>query len=89
MREEEWKIVFVVHIYIQGVLTYCGPHFSAVYYKFYQNLNSAESSVMVLIVIVRFHNPKIHIVRNPQDSAVSTYDPHLVRKFFCTIFRTK
>ena len=41
-----------------------------------------------------FHNPKIHIVQNPQDSAVSTYDPHLVRihlvrKIFCTIFRTK
>ena len=34
---------------------------------------------MVILVIVRFHNPKIHIVRNPQDSAVSTYDPHLVR----------
>ena len=41
----------------------------------------------MVIVIVRFHNPKIHIVRNPQDSAVSTHDPHLVRihlvrKFF-------
>ena len=41
----------------------------------------------MVILIVRFHNPKIHLVRNPQDSAVSTYDPHLVRihlvrKFF-------
>ena len=51
---------------------YCG------YYKFYKNLNSAESSVMV-IVIVRFHNPKIHLVQNPQVVLFTTYDPHLVR----------
>ena len=48
------------------------------YYKFYKNLNSAESSVMI-IVIVRFHNPKIHLVRNPQVVLFTTYDPHLVR----------
>ena len=33
----------------------------------------------MVIVIVRFHNPKIHLVRNPQVVLFTTYDPHLVR----------
>ena len=41
----------------------------------------------MVILIVQFYNQKIHLVWNPQNSAVSTYDPHLVRihlvrKFF-------
>ena len=36
----------------------------------------------MVIVIVRFHNPKIHLVRNPQVVLFTIYDPHLVRKFF-------
>ena len=48
----------------------------------------------MVIVIVRFHNPKIHLVRNPQVVLFTTYDPHLVRihlvrKIFSAIFRTK
>ena len=48
----------------------------------------------MVIVIVRFHNPKIHLVRNPQVVLFTTYDPHLVRihlvrKIFWAIFRTK
>ena len=29
----------------------------------------------MVIVIVRFHNPKIHLVRNPQVVLFTTYDP--------------
>ena len=48
----------------------------------------------MIIVIVRFHNPKIHLVQNPQVVLFTTYDPHLVRihlvrKIFSAIFRTK
>ena len=48
----------------------------------------------MVIVIVRFHNPKIHLVRNPQDSAGYYLYPHLVRihlvrENFSAKFRTK
>ena len=48
----------------------------------------------MVTVIVQFHNPKIHLVWNPQVVLFTIYDPHLVRihlvrKIFCTIFRTK
>ena len=31
---------------------------------------------------MQFHNPKIHLVRNPQVVLYTTYDPHLVRMKF-------
>ena len=40
---------------------------------------SVTTSPIMVLVIVRFHNPKIHLVRNPQVVLFTTYDPHLVR----------